>query len=160
MLSTITIGGAGPFIFSAAHTGLHDGAFEPLHGHTFTVTLTLLGELDAAGILADFYLVKKALAEIIAPLRRRTLFPAAPQGGRCWSEDGQVFIECGDKRYSLPGEDVVLLPIVNTTTEAIAAHLLDQAMPYLRDEPGLRRVELTLAEAPDTAATVGVDLAG
>jgi hypothetical protein len=27
------VGGSG-WDFNAAHTGLHDGAFEPLHGHT------------------------------------------------------------------------------------------------------------------------------
>jgi hypothetical protein len=42
---TIEIGGT-PFVFCAAHAGLHDGEFEPLHGHTFAVTLRLSGNLD------------------------------------------------------------------------------------------------------------------
>lgn len=154
---TIEIGG-GPFVFSAAHTGLHDGEFEPLHGHTFTVTLTLTGELDAVGMVTDFSVVKKALAEVIAPLRRRTLMPAQPPGGSCVIEDGQVFVACGAKRYSFPMSDVVLLPLVSTTTEAIAGYLLDQLLLVLSDQDGVRRVELSLAEAPDTAAHVAVDL--
>ena len=32
-LTVITVGGDGKFAFSAAHAGLHDGEFEPLHGH-------------------------------------------------------------------------------------------------------------------------------
>ena len=60
----------------AAHTGIHDGAFEPLHGHSFTVTLCLHGDLDSAGMLVDFSIVKRELAAVIAPLRRRTLRPA------------------------------------------------------------------------------------
>lgn len=47
---TIEIGD-GPFVFCAAHAGLHDGQFERLHGHTFTVTLRLHGSLGAAGML-------------------------------------------------------------------------------------------------------------
>jgi 6-pyruvoyl-tetrahydropterin synthase len=140
-------------IFCAAHTGLHDGEFEPLHGHTFAVTLRLSGNLDNNGMLAEFQLVKKALAEAIAPLRRRTLMPAHSAHGPRVPQDGQVSIAYGTKRYSLPAQDVTLLPVVNTTTEALAAHLLTQVLPTVRSEPGVARAELTLAEAPDTAAT-------
>lgn len=158
MSAAITIGGTGPFQFCAAHAGLHDGEFEPLHGHTFTVTLRLHGELDDWGMLTDFQAVKKALTEAIEPLRRRTLMPAQPPGGHCRTEDGQLFIECGTKRYSLPAGDVTLLPMPNTTTESIAAHLFDQVLPQLRHAPVLLRAELTLAEAADTTATVSADL--
>jgi 6-pyruvoyl-tetrahydropterin synthase len=157
LVITIEIGG-GPFVFSAAHAGLHNGEFEPLHGHTFSPTVILTGGMDETGMMTDFHDVKKALANVIAPLRRRTLMPAQLPGGSCVTEDGQVFIECGAKRYSLPKEDVALLSVANTTTEAIAAHLLDQLVPYVRDEPGVDLIELRLSEAPDTMATASVDL--
>ncbi|WP_243772738.1 6-pyruvoyl trahydropterin synthase family protein [Actinomadura barringtoniae] len=153
----IEIGG-GPFVFSAAHAGLHEGEFEPLHGHTFSVTARLIGGLDEAGMVVDFHLVKDALAAVIAPLRRRTLMPTRPLGGSCWREDDQIFIECGLKRYSLPVQDVVLLPVVNTTTEAIAAYLLQQFLTRIDDDLRIERVELTLSEAPDTAATAAADV--
>jgi 6-pyruvoyl-tetrahydropterin synthase len=155
---TIEIGG-GPFVFSAAHAGLHAGEFEPMHGHTFTVTVALTGDLDGAGVVTDFSVVKDALGEVIAPLRKRTLMPAQPPGGSCVAEDGQIFVECGAKRYSLPSSDVMLLPLVNTTTEAIAGYLLDQLLPVLMCQDRVRRVELRLAEAPDTTAYASVDLA-
>jgi hypothetical protein len=101
-------------------------------------------------MLADFRMVREAFATAIGPLRRRTLMPARPAGGRCRTEGGQLLIECGAKRYSLPHEDVVLLPVASTTTEAIAAYLLGQVMPCLSAEPGIQRVELVLAEAADT----------
>lgn len=152
-LTVITIGGGGQFAFCAAHAGLHGGQFEPLHGHSFTVTLRLHGEPDQAGMICDFTDAKKALAAVIAPLKRRTLMPAALAGGRCGREGNQVVIECGDKLYSLPARDVVLLPVPNTTTEQIAAWLLAQVMPAL-GAPGVRLAELVLAEAADTSATV------
>jgi 6-pyruvoyl-tetrahydropterin synthase len=151
-LTVITIGGSGKFAFSAAHAGLHDGEFEPLHGHSFTVTLRLHGEPDKTGMVCDFTEAKNALAGVIAPLKRRTLMPASPPGGRCDHDGSQVIIGCGTKLYSLPAEDVVLLPLPNTTTEQIADWLLTQLVPSL-DAPGLRLAELTLAEAPDTSAT-------
>ena len=151
-LTVITIGADGKFTFCAAHSGLHDGQFETLHGHSYTVTLRLHGDLDEADMVCDFGIVKQALATVIAPLRRRTLMPARPSDGRCWQEGGQVIIEGGAKRYSLPAGDVVLLPMGNTTTEAIATYLLAEIMPLL-DAPAVRLAELTLAEAPGTFVT-------
>ena len=157
--TSITIGGDGTFAFSAAHAGLHDGEFEPLHGHSFTVTLCLHGQAGEAGMICDFTDVKKALAAAIAPLRRRTLMPSGSPVCRDYRDGSQVVIEGGSKVYSLPADDVVLLPVTNTTTEAIAGWLLEQVIPALA-APGLRRAELTLAEAPDTCATASVDLGG
>jgi 6-pyruvoyl-tetrahydropterin synthase len=152
-LTVITVGGDGTFAFCAAHAGLHDGQFEPLHGHSYTVMLHLHGELDPAGMVRDFSQVKKALAAVIAPLRRRTLMPALLPGGRCQRTGDQIVIDGGGKHYSLPAGDVVLLPVANTTTEAIAGWLLGQLMPQLQ-APGLRRAELVLAEAAHTCVTV------
>jgi 6-pyruvoyl-tetrahydropterin synthase len=150
---TIEISG-GPFEFSAAHAGLHDGQFEPLHGHTYIAGLRLYGDAGAAGMLVDFRVIKQALREVITPLRRRTLMPQHPPAGSCRVEDGQVFIECGATRFSLPEAHVTLLPVANTATEAIAGWLLSQLLPRLQNEVGLTRVDLTLAEASDTSATV------
>jgi 6-pyruvoyltetrahydropterin/6-carboxytetrahydropterin synthase len=157
MLTTMIEISGGPFVFSAAHAGLHGGEFEPLHGHTFTLTVRLRGDIDQDGMVADFGLVKKAMAEVIAPLKRRTLMPGAAPGVDYWSEDGQLFITAGGRRFSLPAEDVAMLPLANTTTEAIAAHLADQLLPHLRDEPGVGVLEVELAEAADTAAVITLD---
>jgi 6-pyruvoyl-tetrahydropterin synthase len=150
---TITISG-GPFHFSAAHAALHDGQFEPLHGHTYTVSLRLHGEPGDSGILTDFRPVKQTLREVIAPLRSRTLMPQHPPGGSCRVEDGQVFLECGAARFSFPAGHVRLLPVPSTSTEAIAGWLLSQLVPRLDSQARLSRVDLTLAESADTSATV------
>jgi 6-pyruvoyl-tetrahydropterin synthase len=150
---TITISG-GTFHFSAAHAALHDGQFEPLHGHTYTVSLHLYGEPGDSGMLTDFRHVKEALREVLAPLRSRTLMPLHPPGGSCRAEGGQVLIECGAARFSFPAGHVRLLPVPSTSTEAIAGWLLSQLVPRLDGQAGLSRVDLTLAEAADTSATV------
>jgi 6-pyruvoyltetrahydropterin/6-carboxytetrahydropterin synthase len=140
--------------FSAAHASLHDGLFEPLHGHTFGVMLRLTGDADAAtGMLVDFHTVKKALREVIEPLRRRTLMPAAGERLSIRREGESVHILGGGKRYVLPASDVLVLPVPNTTTEQIADYLLGQLLSVLGEQPRLRAAELTVAEAPDTAAT-------
>jgi len=156
MLMTLEVG-CGEFGFSAAHSGLHDGQFEPLHGHSFQVTLRLSGTPDAHGMLVDFTKVKTALREAIAPLRRRTLMPGHAPDVRITREHNTVSVAGGGKCYVLPGEDVVVLPLANTTTEALAGYLLDQVLPHL-DGVDVTTVELELSEAADTAATARADL--
>jgi 6-pyruvoyl-tetrahydropterin synthase len=155
MLSTVEVG-RGEFGFSAAHAGLHDGEFEPLHGHTFQVTLRLSGIPAGDGMLIDFGEVKAALREAIAPLRRRTMMPGGSQEVLITSENNSLSIVAGRKRYVLPAEDVVVLPLVNTTTETIAGYLLERVLPYLHGY-GLTTVELEVSEAPDTSATARFD---
>ncbi len=156
MLTTLEVG-RGEFGFSAAHTGLHGGGFESLHGHTFHITLRVSGTLDADGMLVDFTKVKAALREAIAPLPRRTLMPGHAPEVRITPETNTLSISAGRKWYALPAEDVVVLPLANTTTEAIAGYLLDQVLPHLHGTT-LTTVELELSEAPDTAATARADL--
>lgn len=155
MLTTIEVG-RGEFGFSAAHAGLHDGKFEPLHGHTFQVTLRLSGTPADDGMLIDFGEVKAALREAIAPLRRRTMMPGRSPEVLITSENNTLSIVAGSKRYILPAEDVVVLPLANTTTETIADYLLERALPYLHGY-GLNTVELEVSEAPGISATARFD---
>lgn len=148
--------GRGEFVFSAAHAGVHDGALEPLHGHTFQVTLRLSGIPGEDGMLIDFSEIKAALRQAIAPLRRRTMMPGCAPDVLITAQDGTLSISIGGKRYILPAEDVVVLPLANTTTEAIAGYLLERVMPCLHGA-GLATVELEVCEAPDTSATAHYD---
>ena len=153
MTTILTIGRSGSYTFSAAHAGLHDGQFEPLHGHTYTVILKLRGEPGADGLVCDFTAVKHALEELIRPLRRRTILAAQAPGIACEQCDGEVRVQGGGKRYSFPATDVVLLPVLNSSTEEIAGYLLRGLLPQL-DGDRVQLAELTLAESPDASATV------
>jgi 6-pyruvoyltetrahydropterin/6-carboxytetrahydropterin synthase len=150
---SIEIGG-GEFGFPAAHSGLHAGEFEPLHGHTYQVLVQLHGEADPAAMLIDFREVKKALRLVLDRVRRRTLFPALAPGVEIRHERGQVHIACRRRCFAFPEDDVVLLPVVNTTTEALADLFLRQFLDALGPVAGLRAVELRLAESPETSASV------
>jgi 6-pyruvoyl-tetrahydropterin synthase len=155
MTTTITIG-RGEFTFSAAHSGIHDGRFECLHGHTFTVAVHLTGATDGDGMVVDFVAVKAALRRVLAPLRKRTLFAADTPEVTIERHHDQVVVTGAGKHYSLPAEDVLLLPTTSTSTEAIAAYLLDGVMKLLPPSPGLTKVELELAESPTSSARVAV----
>ena len=147
MTAVLALSG-GEFSFCAAHAGLHDYGYEPLHGHTFVATLRLAGEPDDNGMVTDFGPVKQALRRAIAPLRRRTLVARRTADIDLSAPDQVRF---GD--YTLPTRAVVLLPVANTTTEAIAGHILDQVLLHA-PLPSLHWAEVELAEAPDVSATV------
>ena len=156
MLTTLEMARA-EFGFYAAHLAVYDGDVEPLHGHTFQVSLRLSGQPDASGMLVEFGEVRAAVRDAVAPLRRRTLVPGQAPQLHIAPENGGLSITAGRKRYLLPAEDVTVLPLANTTLEAIAGHLLDQVLPTLQ-KAGLVAAELEVAEFPGTAATAHADL--
>jgi 6-pyruvoyl-tetrahydropterin synthase len=153
------VGGAG-WDFPAAHTGLHAGVLEPLHGHTYQVTLTVHGAPDQAGMVADFGVLKHHLREVIAPLKRRTLIAVSAPGLAIeQASRGQIQVRGGDACFALPRSWLALLPITATTTEALAAYLAEQlgrrAVAFC---PAVVRLELTLAESAECSATTEVVL--
>ena len=61
--------------FSAAHTlRLPDGTFEPVHGHNWTVRVTVASAgLDSMGTVMDFHMLEAAVDKILQPLHNRNL---------------------------------------------------------------------------------------
>jgi 6-pyruvoyltetrahydropterin/6-carboxytetrahydropterin synthase len=156
MLTTLEMARA-EFGFYAAHIALYNGEVEPLHGHTFQVTLRVSGEPNTSGIVAEFREIKPAMRDAVAPLRRRTLVPGQAPELRITPDNDSLSITCGRKRYLLPAEDVTVLPLVNTTLEALAGYLLSQVLPQL-PRAGLLAAELQISELPGTSATTRADL--
>ena len=156
MLTTLEMARA-EFGFYAAHIALYNGEVEPLHGHTFQVALRVSGELDASGMVAEFSEIKPAMRDAVAPLRRRTLVPGQAPELRITPNNESLSIICGRKQYLLPAEDVTMLPLVNTTLEALAGYLLSQVLPQLQ-KTGLVAAELEISELPGTSATARADL--
>ena len=145
------------FGFYAAHIALYNGEVEPLHGHTFQVTLRVSGEPDITGMIADFNEIKPAIRDAVAPLRRRTLVPGQAPELQITSKNDSLSITCDRKRYLLPAEDVIVLPLANTTLETLAGYLLSQVLPQLQ-RAGLVTAELAVSELPGTSATARADL--
>jgi hypothetical protein len=147
----------GPYTFPAAHVELHDGELRPMDGHTYRVTVRLQ-VCPAIWRSEDGAIVQMTVNKLIAPLRHRTLVAAQPAAGRCLAGDREVTVEAGQYRYVLPRDHVRLLPIGNTTVDALAGYLLDELTRELVEVAGVTRNELTLAESPVTAVTVSAGI--
>jgi 6-pyruvoyltetrahydropterin/6-carboxytetrahydropterin synthase len=121
------------FKFSAAHFTLFpDGGAELLHGHNYRVRVELAGHsVDEEGLLVDIERFKKVLRERCAHLDSRTLLPAASSRLQ-WSREGEAIeVLCGERRYRFPADDVLLLPLVNTSMELFARMLWEDLAPSL-----------------------------
>jgi len=136
------------FKFSAAHFTLFaDGTAERLHGHNYRVGVELSGaELDGAGLLADVGQVKAAVRAACARCDGRLLLPAASprlavrRAGVDWE------VTCDGRAYRLPADEVLLLPLANTSIELLARLLWDELAPALAGG----RVERLAVEVEET----------
>lgn len=66
--------------FSASHQlRLYDGSLEPLHGHNWTVIVTVAAEkLDEIGVVMDFHVLERKLKKILSPMESRHLNEVEP----------------------------------------------------------------------------------
>ena len=142
--------------FSAAHFSVHGGRSERLHGHNYRVEMRLTGEVGDEGTVVDFAELKGALRVACAALDERMLVAASSPTLEVTERGDDVEVAEGARRFRFPREDVVLLPVVNTTCECLAAYFLDELRPALLGHA--RRVELRVEETPGQGATVSEEL--
>ncbi|NJL29626.1 MAG: 6-carboxytetrahydropterin synthase [Thermoanaerobaculia bacterium] len=137
------------FKFSSAHFTLFGPEeAELLHGHNYRVKVELAGsELDDEGLLVSFEKVKGAIRELCAWLDDKTLVPQHSRHLQVRAEDESVEIIFAGRRYVLPAQDVLLLPLANTSIELLARLLWQKLAPRL---DGLR-VETLSVEVAETA---------
>jgi 6-pyruvoyltetrahydropterin/6-carboxytetrahydropterin synthase len=110
------------FKFSAAHFLIFpDGSAERLHGHNYRVFVEIEAELSPFGLVIDFKMAKPVVREICERLDEHWIVPGEHPVLR-WAEreDGTVEVRYLDRFYAAPREDVLVLPINNTSSENLA----------------------------------------
>ena len=144
--------------FSCAHmTVFPDGSKERLHGHNYTVAMALeLSDVSFSKII-PFAAIRAALAELCNAWKERVLVAEDNPHFKLVHHDAKEieFRLCG-KRYVLPNEDVLLLPIDNIAVEPLAGHcaeLLRQRLSAVLALPHVRALEVTVAESPGQSAS-------
>ena len=145
------------FKFSCAHmTVFPNGTKERLHGHNFTLGLTVeLSDIAFEHMIA-FQPLKSAVERLCAEWKETTLIAKHnPYFSIVHENDSEIeFILC-DQRYVLPRRDVMLLPIDNVSVETLAAHAVDRLVRSL-DAPcsaHIRSLEVTVTESPGQGAS-------
>ncbi len=125
-------------VFSAAHFITYGGDIcEPLHGHNSPVYAEVQGPLDENQYVIDFIQLRDALQKIVDSLDHRVLLPTEhPTIHVAETVDGQaseVVAQHGERRWTFPRADCVLLPVANTTAELLAKYIADELQESLGD---------------------------
>ncbi|MEY2807657.1 MAG: 6-pyruvoyl trahydropterin synthase family protein [Planctomycetia bacterium] len=122
------------FKFSAAHFLIFpDGSAERMHGHNYQVTAEIEAALTRHGLVLDFKMAKPVVREMCDELDEHFLLPAEhPVLQHGLREDGVMEVRYLDRYYALPAEDVVVLPINNSSSENLATWFGRELMRRLR----------------------------
>ncbi|MFT4543457.1 MAG: 6-pyruvoyltetrahydropterin/6-carboxytetrahydropterin synthase [Planctomycetota bacterium] len=140
--------------FSAAHFLIFpDGSAERLHGHNYRVYVELEGDLTECGLVLDFTAVKPVVREIVDRLDEHWLLPGEHPELTIEMTDGLCEVRYRERYYASPEQDVIVLPINNTSSENLAAYVGRELLGVLQSRfpqlllSGLRvAVEETLGQ--------------
>jgi len=128
------------FKFSSAHFLIFDEkSAEKLHGHNYQVRVDLdIPEeeklLDEKGFFVDFNVFKKAIKAHLDHWDEHILLPAKHPEMKIRTEGTGMHVHFRERYYVFPANEVVLLPITNTSVEQLsrilAAEFLSLFAPY------------------------------
>ena len=112
------------FNFASAHFLIFaNGQREALHGHNYQVAVKLEGELDRAGVVLDFITFKPVIKQVCDSLDHRTLVQMESPILKVQKRAREVEVRYRKQRIILPKQDVILLPLANTSTELLAEYV-------------------------------------
>jgi 6-pyruvoyltetrahydropterin/6-carboxytetrahydropterin synthase len=138
------------FNFASAHFLIFaNGHREPLHGHNYQVSVALEGDLDRAGVVLDFIAFKPLVKKVCDDLDHRTLIQTESPLLNVRRSSGEVEIRYKSQRLLLPRTDVILLPLINTSTELLAEYVANRIRRRVqqRFSASIRYMEVAVEEA-------------
>ena len=139
------------FNFASAHFLIFaNGKREALHGHNYQVSVGVEGDLDRAGVVLNFVTFKPLVKKVCDDLDHRTLIQRASPMLKIHQDHDGVKVLYRDQRMILPRRDVILLPLVNTSTELLAEYIAGKIRRMTHKQfPGarLRLIEVGVEEA-------------
>jgi 6-pyruvoyltetrahydropterin/6-carboxytetrahydropterin synthase len=126
-------------VFCCAHFITYEGgACERLHGHNYRATAEVEGPLDENHYVFDFIALKNLMRRITDELDHHVLLPTTSELIKVDANDRQVRARFEDREWVFPREDVVLLPIANTTAELLARWIAERLTDAMASEKSFR----------------------
>jgi 6-pyruvoyltetrahydropterin/6-carboxytetrahydropterin synthase len=147
--------------FSSAHFLTFNAAkCARLHGHNYRVSVTAIGSANADGYVIDFADLKRITTSICAELDHRVLVPSATPDVEIDPAGDALEVRFCGKTYLFPREEVLLLPVPNTTAECLAswfgARLVQELAAGLDALP--ETIEVEIEESPGQSAGTSLSL--
>ncbi|MFQ5431181.1 MAG: 6-pyruvoyl tetrahydropterin synthase family protein [Nitrospinota bacterium] len=147
--------------FSAAHFITYEDECETLHGHNYYTTIDIYGQPDENYYLIDFKIIKNEMKVICDSLNHKFIIATENRNLDVKRVGGQYEISFKSKRYSFPAEDVVALPIPNTTAEMLSKYICEKLKDVLDEKGYLSNagsIEVGVEETQGQMASCKIDL--
>jgi len=132
--------------FSACHFLPGHSKCNRLHGHNYALHLKIEGEVGQDGMIFDFIVAKKMLRDMASELDHCVLMPSKSDVVRVEEAGESLEVHYGDKFYSFPKTDVVMVDIETVSAELLAGHILDKAIKSLELPPNIKSVSVGVDE--------------
>ncbi len=134
-------------VFCSGHFITYQGSqCERIHGHNYRVAVEAEGDLDENHYVIDFIALKDLTKAILDELDHRMMLPTQSRLIRLEDEGSNIRARYGDRYWSFPRDECVLLPIANTTAELLADYIARRLATALREAglptPRALRVEV------------------
>jgi 6-pyruvoyltetrahydropterin/6-carboxytetrahydropterin synthase len=147
------------FNFASAHFLVFgDGSREPLHGHNYRVAVQGHAPELAKDMVFDFLDIKPIVRTLCNELDHRVLLPQFNPHLTISVDGPNTFLKALDGSvFSFPTQDVLLLPIPNTSAERLAYYLNEQLRERIYHQFNFRfqSFEVEVEETPGQSATYG-----
>lgn len=144
------------FNFASSHFMIFEnGTREPLHGHNYRVQLKGEAPTLEGDMVFDFLDIKPIVREICDSLDHKLLIPKDNKHLKIYTEKKNIVIETPDESvFSIPAQDVLMLPILNTSAERMAVYLCDQIREKVKERFGFvfKSLEVEVEETPGQSA--------
>jgi len=138
--------------FSAAHFLIFpDGTAERLHGHNYKVYVDLHTELDEHGLVVNFQEIKPLIRQLCDELDEHLLIPGEHPVLTAEVVGAHCEIRYRERHYLVPKDEVIVLPIGNSSAENLAAYFGRTLRDRMRGPwPGLvvQRLSVAVEETP------------
>lgn len=139
--------------FSVAHFLIFpDGSAERLHGHNYRVFVEMEARLSACGLVMDFQHIKPIVRELCDGLDEHWIVPGEhPDLKLAELPEDHLEVRYRERTYRAPREDVLVLPINNTSAENLSSYLGRELMVRLRerhDDLVVSRLRVSVEETP------------
>lgn len=117
------------FSFSAGHFTLFSATErEQLHGHNYNVSIVFKLKIEHNGLSFDYRYYKKKIHSLCDQIDRHFLLPSESPYLKLEDSGEYLFAHFNGKRIPFLKEDVVVLPITNTTIEELSHWFLQKLL--------------------------------
>jgi 6-pyruvoyltetrahydropterin/6-carboxytetrahydropterin synthase len=135
--------------FASAHFIVEHDKCGKMHGHNYFLRVVIQGELDDKHMVVDYGVLKQQLRKLTKKLDHKVLVPIKARGLTIEQSEKTITITAGKKRWIIPKDDIILLPIPASTAEELAKYFHHKISSLWPDFT----IKVTIEEAPGSTAS-------